>query len=239
MPPFRSADFLAPACSPERVDVFHDRRSILVALQQAMPSFHGTLLDIGCGHMPYRPLLMSPRSRVERYIGLDLHDGRGSYPAPDLVWDGRCIPLEDQSVDSVVATEVLEHCPNPVEVISEMHRVLRAEGILFFTAPFLWPLHDVPHDEYRYTPFALQRLLDEAGFAHVNLTAAGGWDASLAQMIGLWVRRRPMKRWMRGLLSMFATPVVRGLLRIDRPPLDFRRNGMITGISGTARKEAA
>ena len=38
---------------------------------------------------------------------------------------------------------------------------------------------------------------------------------------------------------MFATPVVRGLLRIDRPPLDFRRNGMITGISGTARKEAA
>jgi SAM-dependent methyltransferase len=239
MPPFRSADFLAPACSPERVDVFHDRRSILAALRQALPSFHGTLLDIGCGHMPYRPLLLSPRSKVQRYIGLDLPDSRGYYPAPDLAWDGQQIPLADHSVDCIVATEVLEHCPNPAQVIGEMHRVLRDDGILFFTAPFLWPLHDVPHDEYRYTPFAMQRFLDDAGFSQVNLSASGGWDASLAQMIGLWVRRRPMKKWMRGLLSVAATPLVKGLLRMDRPPMDFQRNGMITGISGTARKEAA
>ena len=118
----------------------------------------------------------------------------------------------------------------------ESLRVLKPGGLLFFTVPFLWPLHDVPHDEYRYTPFALERHLRNSGFVQIKLKALGGWDASLAQMIGLWVVRRPMSSRKRSILSRLALPIVRYLARHDRLPQEFDESLMITGLSGTAIK---
>jgi len=74
--------------------------------------------------------------------------------------------------------------------MKEIWRVLKPGGILFFTVPFLWNLHEIPYDEYRYTPFALKRHLTQSGFNEIEIKAMGGWDAALAQMLGLWVRRR-------------------------------------------------
>ena len=233
---FNPRDFLDPACSPSTVDIFHDRSAILRTLRREMPAFHGTLLDIGCGYMPYKPLVLAPPSRVTRYIGMDFKNG--DYQQPDLEWDGRSIPLDTASVDCAMATEVFEHCPDPESLMREAWRVLKPGGLLFFTVPFLWPLHDVPHDEYRFTPFAMRRHLGNAGFEDIRLQAQGGWDASLAQMIGLWVRRRRMGRGLRQLLSRLAVPIVRCLVKQDRPPVTFERNSMITGIGGTARKAA-
>ncbi len=132
-------------------------------------------------------------------------------------------------------------------------------GSLLLTVPFLWPLHDVPNDEYRYTPFALTRHLQQAGFTDVQLKALGGWNASLAQSLGLWIQRsyppyrsnlkRP--RWQRGivrvryliilslrqrLLALILLPIVRYLANHDKPPTEFYESSMITGLSGTARK---
>jgi SAM-dependent methyltransferase len=118
----------------------------------------------------------------------------------------------------------------------EALRVLRPGGLLFFTVPFLWPLHEVPHDEYRYTPFALERHLRNAGFEQIKLRALGGWDASLAQMIGHWALRRPMSPRKRAILSRLALPIVRFLAGRDQPPREFGESSMITGISGTAIK---
>jgi SAM-dependent methyltransferase len=142
-------------------------------------------------------------------------------------------------VDGVLATEVLEHCADPEQVIREARRVLKPGGLFFFTVPFLWPLHDVPDDEYRYTPFSLERHLRQGGFTDIRLQALGGWDASLAQMIALWVRGRPMAQWKHEMLSAVARPFIRFLLRRDRPPASFDRYEMITGLSGTARRPAA
>lgn len=157
---------------------------------------------------------------------------------PDLFWDGKQIPLEDKTVDCALATEVFEHCPNPEIVMREALRVLKPGGFIFFTVPFLWSLHDVPHDEYRYTPFALERHLRNSGFYHIKLEALGGWDASLAQMIGLWARRRPISPWKRAILSRLLTPVVRYLTEHDQQPSVFSNSTMITGITGTAFKFA-
>ena len=227
-------DFLNPLCSPETLDLFIPRRAILEALRIQLARFHGTVLDIGCGYMPYKPLVLKPPSRAEKYIGLDLKDN--TYQKCDLQWDGRTIPLEDGSVDCALATEVLEHCPDPDTVMRQALRVLRPGGLLFLTVPFLWPLHDVPHDEYRYTPFALERHLRNAGFEQIMLSALGCWDASLALMIGLWIRRRPMSQQTRAILSRLALPVVRYLAGRDRPSLAFTESSMITGVAGTATK---
>jgi SAM-dependent methyltransferase len=186
--------------------------------------------------MPYKSLVLAPPSRAERYIGLDLKDN--IYEKPDLEWDGRNIPLEDCVIDCALATEVFEHCEDPEILMRESLRVLKPGGLLFFTVPFLWPLHCVPHDEYRYTPFSLERHLRNSGFEEIRLKPLGGWDASLAQMIGLWVRRRPMSSRKRAILSRLSLPVVRFLAGRDQPPDEFGESSMITGISGTAMKPA-
>jgi len=156
----------------------------------------------------------------------------------DLRWNGELIPLDANTVECVIATEVLEHCPLPEQVLREIQRVLKPEGVLFLTVPFLWPLHSNPYDEHRYTPFSLGRHLTNAGFCDIELRALGGWDAALATMLGLWVTRSGLKPNTRRVLQRLLFPIYKRLLRSDVPPSDFTAPGMITGLSGTARKRA-
>ena len=229
-------EFLNPLCSSGTLDVFIVRRAILDALSAQLPKLCGTVADIGCGYMPYKPLVLAPPSRVERYLGIDLRDN--AYQRPDLEWDGHTLPLRDNSADCALATEVFEHCPDPELVMRETLRILKPRGFLFVTMPFLWPLHCVPYDEYRYTPFSLERHLRKAGFEQIKLTALGGWDRSLAQMIGLWTLRRPMSTRKRAIFSRLAVPFVRYLAKHDTLPTEFYEGSMITEISATAIKPA-
>ncbi|MEL7357654.1 MAG: class I SAM-dependent methyltransferase [Cyanobacteria bacterium J06560_6] len=231
-------NYQSPHLAFNTLDLYIVRKSILQVLKRALPLFRGNLLDVGCGYMPYKELLLSSPGNVDEYIGLDLVHNK--YQAPDLTWDGKRIPLENQSIDCVVATEVFEHCQNVESVMAEIFRVLKPGGILFFTVPFLWNLHDIPNDEYRYTPFSLERHLKNTGYVDPSIEALGGWDASLAQMLGLWIRRRfsqnGCQRWLRLILSFLGLPIIWLLYRIDSPPPNFESPVMFTGLSCIATK---
>jgi SAM-dependent methyltransferase len=122
-------------------------------------------------------------------------------------------------------------------VLKEVYRVLKKDGIFFFTVPFLWNLHEVPHDEYRYTPFSLQRHLENSGFRDINIKATGGWHASMAQMLGLWVRRSPLHPLKRKWFSILLKPVIKQLILKDSKSTPmFVEGQMITGLYGTAKK---
>lgn len=227
------------------LDIYLVRTALLRLVHESAPLFCGTVLDVGCGEMPYRQIICASPG-VRRYIGLDLEASDIYRRHPDLVWDGASIPLPDAAVDGALSTEVLEHCPDPGAVLTEISRVLCPGGVLFCTVPFLWPLHDVPHDQYRFTPFALLRLLEGAGFHRVRLGALGGWDASLVQMLGLYVRRRAMPAWLRAFLSTCVLPLV---YLVSREPViwqecagavraPFHEGAMPTGICAVAFKPA-
>jgi glycosyltransferase involved in cell wall biosynthesis/ubiquinone/menaquinone biosynthesis C-methylase UbiE len=234
-PPCNEA-FVSPRLSPGFADLYIVRKSILERLEQAALNFSGILLDVGCGQMPYREHILATNPNITHYIGLDFTQGKyADLRKPDLTWDGDTIPLPDSSVDCAMATEVLEHCHNPLTVLKEIHRVLKPSGIFFFTIPFLWPIHDAPHDHYRYTPFAMQKLLSDAGFEDIQVEALGGWNASLAQMIGLWLKRAPMSEAARKQATTDLFPFYEQLAKTDVKPTDFNKNPMITGLSGLAR----
>lgn len=77
---------------------------------------------------------------------------------PDTVADLHRLPFEDASHNFIVCTEVLEHCHAPERAIAEMHRVLKPGGTLLLTTRFVYPLHDVPHDYFRFTKYGLEHL---------------------------------------------------------------------------------
>ncbi|MCG8553131.1 MAG: glycosyltransferase, partial [Desulfobacterales bacterium] len=233
-----NTQFLSPQCLPSTVDTYTVRIGILRALEQALPLFSGMVVDVGAGSAPYKPIMLEAIG-VTGYLALDL--AGSAYASPDIFWDGKRLPLADGSVGTVMATEVLEHCPVPEALLSETQRVLSPGGLFFGTVPFLWPVHDVPHDHWRYTPWALTRLLEEAGFTDIHITATGGYEAAMAQMIGLWVRRRSRSKFyqyfLRPVLSALSVPLVWGLMRMDKGADEFREGLMVTGFSIMAKKE--
>jgi SAM-dependent methyltransferase len=231
-----SPEFVNPVLTPWNLDVYHTRHSIWRSIQDVLPQLEGTLLDVGSGQSPYREMLTAPPSKVESYLGMDFADNHYAAYAHDLTWDGKTIPLSEAAVNCTIATEVLEHCPDPGQVLREIGRVLKPGGLVFLTVPFLWPLHDVPYDEYRYTPFSLERHLREAGFEQIRILAHGGWDASLAQMLGLWATRRQMSLTWRRVIGRVILAINRRLLKADKVPGQFDQSVMVTGFSATARK---
>lgn len=219
------------------LDRYFIRTSIFSSVKRSLPYFKGRLLDVGCGQMPYRDYIKK-NSSIEEYIGLDI-DTAIEYKKdikPDYTWDGNTIPFKDNSYNTLIATEVLEHCPYPNQTLKEMYRVLKADGHIFISVPFLWNLHETPHDEYRYTPFALERLFIEAGFRNIKVSAGGGWHASMAQMLGLWVRRSPISKNQKKILSLILKPIIKFLLKKDTPPSHFKEGLMIPNLFILATK---
>jgi len=107
-------------------------------------------LDIGCSNSPY--IKYFPNR-----IGLDIQNG----PNVDIVADVYELPFEDEKFDNILCTEVLEHLHSPHLAISEMKRVLKQGGKLILSTRFIFPLHDVPNDYYRYTKYGLKYLFKD------------------------------------------------------------------------------
>ncbi len=230
--------FLNIKLNAETIDVYMPRTAILGAVKKSLHIFKGTLLDVGCGQMPYREIILQENISVQKYIGLDLASSAiHNTSIADLHWDAKTIPLENESVDSAMATEVLEHSFHPSETLSEIFRVLRPNGTLFFTVPFIWPLHETPYDAYRYTPFSLRMHIENAGFKDVEIKSLGGWHASLAQMLGLWVKESNLTGFRKRIALKITKLLIPYLIKNDIKDNTFGHHCMITGLYGTAIKK--
>lgn len=230
--------FINPILKRETLDRFYIRSQIFKFITKTLPLIKGNFLDVGCGKMPYKQYI-TENSTVETYTGLDIENAieYDNVIQADIFWDGIKMPIDNESYHTIMATEVLEHCPHPNVTLNEIYRVLKVNGTFIFTVPFLWNLHETPHDEYRYTPFALKRLLTEAGFINIKLHPTGGWHASMAQMLGLWICRAPINNNLRFILKIMIFPIYKILLKKDRLPINFDEGNMITGIVGIAYKK--
>lgn len=234
-------EYLNPQFNIGNIDRYFVRKSILEGINEHKKILVGNLIDVGCGIMPYKSLLIEPLGFADKYFGLDFKNPvTKGYEGiePDLYWDGNKIPLKENFADSILLTEVLEHCFDPALVLNECQRVLKSGGNILITVPFVWPLHDIPYDAFRYTPFSIEKFLKEAGFNNIQIKALGGWNASLGQMMGLWLNRSGIFGWKRKILYYgFFKWFIKWLYKNDHKPENFFDNStMYTGLIIHAKK---
>lgn len=136
------------------------RRGLLAGLEEFFPLLQGSVLDVGCGSKPYRAFIPAVS-----YVGMEIDTPRTrrSFSA-DVYYDGCTFPFPDASFDAVLCSQVFEHVFTPAEFLLEVNRVLRSEGCLLLTVPFVWDEHEQPHDFARYSSFGLRSMLKRAGF---------------------------------------------------------------------------
>jgi len=160
-------------------DCFLIRRQLWNAIRENSTELKGDILDFGCGSKPYLELFQGTN-----YVGVDIgisgHNHADS--RVDVFYDGETLNFPDASFDVIFSTEVLEHLFNYDRILPELRRVLRPNGKLLLTAPFLWPEHEKPYDYARYTTFGLKALLIKYGFKDVSVERRGHAVESLCQM---------------------------------------------------------
>lgn len=61
---------------------------------------------------------------------------------PAILGDVQALPFRDNSLETIICTEVLEHVPNLFRAVGEIQRVLAPGGSAFMATPFMWPMHD-------------------------------------------------------------------------------------------------
>jgi SAM-dependent methyltransferase len=146
--------------------------SIWRDLAPELSAVRGTLVDVGCGAQPYRGLL---DPSVE-YIGIDIAEAEeqfGYSNAETRYFTGETWPVDDDSADTILATELLEHVVEPSSFMREARRCLKPGGKLILTVPFAARWHFIPHDYWRFTPSSLELLLGANGFENRRIYARG------------------------------------------------------------------
>jgi SAM-dependent methyltransferase len=155
-------------------DIYLHFSEILKQVKYYALRIKGKVLDVGSGKAPYRKFFVN----ASQYIRLDNRD----YPGIDMTADiTKKIPLANDSIDSIVCFQVLEHVIEPGKAIKEMHRVLKKQGVCLLTTHMAAPLHGEPYDYYRFSKYALKELFKD--FSYVEIHENGGAALSIMQLI--------------------------------------------------------
>lgn len=138
----------------------------------------GRLADIGCGKAPLFGLY---GDRVEEVVCIDWPHTVHGTSFIDVYCDlNEAIDLPSAHVDTVICTDVLEHLHQPAVFFGELARICRPGGVVILGAPYLYPIHEAPHDYCRHTEFSLRLLSERAGLDVVELTPYGGGIQAVA-----------------------------------------------------------
>lgn len=145
---------------------FLGRSSMYINVKKLSKYISGKTLDVGSGSKPYIGLFKG----VTQYIGMDIEQSghKHQYEYIDVFYDGEHFPFEDNSFDSLVFFEVLEHVFNPDTFFNEISRVVKPNGNCLVTIPFIWGEHEQPYDFARYSSFGLKHIFEKHGFEVVK-----------------------------------------------------------------------
>lgn len=107
------------------------------------------------------------------------------FPNADIASDISYTPLKDESVDCAILDSVLEHVPEPRQVIGEVQRILKPGGRVIVVTPFVFPYHGYPRHYANFSPDGLQYLLRDFSDCQVEMNI-GPTSAIINMMSEYW-----------------------------------------------------
>lgn len=203
------------------------------SLSRLLPGYRGgRILDVGCGKKPYQTWF----GDVSEYVGLDVSPGPkvDVVVAPDELW-----PLANENFDTVLSTQVIEHADDLEFTLRQMSRVLRTDGTIILSFPFLYNVHGAPYDHRRFTHFGAPKLMQ--GYEILHLETQGGIGSTLVILFLNWIdtalSRSAATKLLKGMLLPVFIPVslILNLLGLAMDGLD-RTNSFYSNILLVARK---
>lgn len=173
---------------------------IAAAYESALVRYAGgDLLDLGCGNAPLYGVY---KERARKIVCADWPGSIHGTSHVDVQLDlNGNLPFVGESFDTVLLTDVLEHLPNPARAWNEAYRILRPSGCLIVGVPFLYWIHEHPHDYHRYTEFQLRNFCGDHGFSVTELNAYGGPIDVLGDTLTKILFSRSATRWVVPFLS--------------------------------------
>lgn len=128
-------------------------------------TIRGKVVDVGGGRQP-------------DYFSFLKREGNVTIEAVDasitkIDFETDALPYPNQSVDTAICCNVLEHIYHHAFLVGEIRRILKPKGTLIGFVPFLINYHPDPHDYFRYTKEALGHILRDAGFVEVSVREVG------------------------------------------------------------------
>ncbi len=154
----------------------------------------GRLLDVGSGAGQY---VWAMRDLGWNAFGLEpamaMSEESVQGPSPFVAGWAEQLPFAPAQFDCVTFWHSLEHTADPRAALEEARRVLRPDGLLMLEVPNLdslqarvfgrfWVHLDPPRHRYHFTPPALRRMLQLAGFTDITIRlrpSAIGWEGSI------------------------------------------------------------
>ena len=142
------------------------------------------MLDFGCGSKPYKNCF-----KFNTYIGIDIENSGHDHKNEniDMYYDGKKIPFSDEHFDLIFSSEVFEHIFNLEDIIKELKRVLKTNGKMLITLPFVWNEHEQPFDYARYTSFAIKDILTKNGFEILESYKSSNFIETIFQKISVYL----------------------------------------------------
>ncbi|MDC3082505.1 class I SAM-dependent methyltransferase [Candidatus Pelagibacter sp.] len=134
------------------------------------------LLDVGAGHQPYKKNFKKIKyescdsDNVIKEIKYDILNAKHDFYCNI----NEHIPRNDKYYDVVLCSEVLEHVYNPENVIKEISRILKDDGVFIATIPQSMGEHMLPHNYFNYLGPGILYLLKKNNLKALSLKKYSG-----------------------------------------------------------------
>jgi ubiquinone/menaquinone biosynthesis C-methylase UbiE len=134
----------------------------------------GKVLDLGGANSPYKNKIPSTK-----YLCVDLNPKH----KPDIVGDVHNLKIKGARFDTIIATELLEHCHSPKIVVKEIYRLLKKNGAVVASVPFMYPYHgdNFSKDYWRFSKDGINELFKD--FKKVNIYPHGSLTTTVLNFI--------------------------------------------------------
>lgn len=126
----------------------------------------GKVVDIGGGHKPdyFNYFQKDP-------AGVTIEAIDASITGVDFEKD--TLPYRNNSVDTIILCNILEHMYNYNFLLSEIYRIMKPTAQVIGFVPFWVGYHPDPHDYFRYSDECLLKIFQDIGFKNIQITRIG------------------------------------------------------------------